>query len=118
MYADHPGSFGGPSATPRCASDRSYAKLVFTLRTVRRRREHRLGPSSDRPPSGADRSPIENQRNPKVTGSVKFIFSVLTDRLGARPNHPRLLYLISDDTFNALIAVDITVTADRCDFSR
>jgi hypothetical protein len=31
---DRPGPSGGPSATPRCASDRNYAKLTFTLWTV------------------------------------------------------------------------------------
>jgi hypothetical protein len=36
---------------------------------------------------------------------------------GAHPDRLRLLYLIFDDTFNALIAVDIAVTADCCDFS-
>jgi hypothetical protein len=77
MRGPCPGPSGGPSATPRCASDMNYAKLAFTLRIVRRRREHRPGPSSDRSASGADRPPIENQRNPKVTDSVKFIFSVL-----------------------------------------
>jgi hypothetical protein len=45
------------------------------LRTVRRREEYRYGPNVDRPPIG-------NQRNLKVSGSVKFFFSVLTDRLG------------------------------------
>jgi hypothetical protein len=56
-------------------SHKNYSKLAFTLRTVRRRREHRPGPSSDR-------SPIENQQNPKVTGLLKCIFSVLADRPG------------------------------------
>jgi hypothetical protein len=28
-----------------------------------------------------------------------------------------MLYLTSNDAFNALIAVDIAVTADRCDFT-
>jgi hypothetical protein len=79
MCADRPGPYGGPSKTTRCASDRNYAKLTFTLLIVRRRGEHRLGASSDCLASGADR----NQRNPKVTGSVKFIFSVLADRPGS-----------------------------------
>jgi hypothetical protein len=72
----------GPSMTLRCASDRNYGKLTFTLQIVRRRREHRPGPNSNRPASGADHPPIENQRNLKVMGSVKFIFSILTDRPG------------------------------------
>jgi hypothetical protein len=50
-------------------------KHKSTLRTVRRRSEHR-------PASGADRSVGENQKNTKVTGSVKCNFSVHADRLG------------------------------------
>jgi hypothetical protein len=46
-----------------------------------------------------------------------FLASSWTVR-GARPNHPRLLYLTSDDAFNALVTVDIAVTAGRYDFSR
>jgi hypothetical protein len=49
--------------TLRCASDRNIAKHTFTLRTVRMRREHRPGPSSDRPL-------VENPENQKVTSSV------------------------------------------------
>jgi hypothetical protein len=60
-------------------SDRYNAKLAFTLQTVRRRREHRLGQSSDRPASGVDRPLVENPENPKVTSSVKYIFSILVD---------------------------------------
>jgi hypothetical protein len=33
-------------------------------------------------PSGADRSPVANQRNPKVPSLVKFISSVLADHPG------------------------------------
>jgi hypothetical protein len=44
--------------------------------------------------------PLKTKKTPKVSGSVKFIFSVLADR-------SLLLYLISDDAFNALIDVDI-----------
>jgi hypothetical protein len=36
----------------------------------------------DRPASGADRPVGENQKNLKVTGSVKGIFRVLTERPG------------------------------------
>ena len=109
------GPSSGPFVTPRCALDRNYAKLVFTLRTVWRRREHRpgtkLGPS-------ANHLPIENKRNPKVTSSIKFIFSVLANRPRCTVDCQRLLYLTSDDAFNALIAIDIAITANRCDFSR
>jgi hypothetical protein len=61
---------------------------------------------------------LKTQKNSKVTGSKKnsFLVSSRTVR-GAQPDRPRLLYLTSDDTFNALVAVDIAVTADRCDFS-
>jgi hypothetical protein len=38
--------------------------------------------------------------------------------LGAWLDRPPLFYLTSYDTFNALIAIDIVVTANRCDFSR
>jgi hypothetical protein len=62
-------------------------------------------------PSGVDRLPVENQKNPKVSDSVKFIFSVLADS-------PRLLYLTSNDAFNALIVVDITINANHCVSSR
>jgi hypothetical protein len=57
-------------------------KCKITLRTVRWRSEHRQRPSADHPASGADRPVGENQKNPKVTGSVKCIFSVLADRPG------------------------------------
>jgi hypothetical protein len=61
---------------------------------------------------------LKTHKNPKVTGSVKYIFSVLADRPGCTPDHPQLFYLTSDDTFNTLVAIDIGVTTDRCDFSR
>jgi hypothetical protein len=37
---------------------------------------------------------------------------------GAQPDRSQLRYLTSDDAFNALIAVDIVVTANCCDFNR
>jgi hypothetical protein len=52
-----------------------------------------------------------------VIGSVKSIFSVLADCLGAQPDRPRVLCLTFDDAFNALVVVDIAVIADHCDFS-
>jgi hypothetical protein len=36
---------------------------------------------------------------------------------GAWLDCPRLLYLTSVNTFNALISIDIAVTTDHCDFS-
>jgi hypothetical protein len=66
---------------------------------------HRRGPSL----------PIENQKkNPKVPCSVKIIFSIHADHPGARPDRPHLLCQTSDDAFNAIIVVDIAVTADHC----
>jgi hypothetical protein len=59
-----------------------------------------------------DHLPVENQKNPKVPDSVKLIFSILADRPGIWSDHPRLLYMTSNDAFNALIVVDIFVTAD------
>jgi hypothetical protein len=53
-----------------------------------------------------------------VTGSVKCILASSWTVRGARPDRPRLFYLTSDDTFNALVAVYIAITADHCDFSR
>jgi hypothetical protein len=122
---DHLGPSGGPSATPRCASHRNNAKLAFTLRTVRRRREHGPGPSSDRLSLGADRPLVEKPEKPEGDGFGKMHFwrprgpSMVHDRTirGAQPNRPRLLYLTSDDAFNALVAIDIAVTVVRCDFS-
>jgi hypothetical protein len=61
----------GPSVTPRCISDRNYAKSTFPQRTVWKISEDRLAPCAVRPASGADRSPVENHKNPKVPGSVK-----------------------------------------------
>jgi hypothetical protein len=75
--------YGGPSAEyqgdPRTGT---LQKHKSTLQTVRRRSEHRLRPSTDRPASGTDRPVGENQKNLKVTGSVKCNFSVLADRSG------------------------------------
>jgi hypothetical protein len=72
----------------------------------------------DRLASDVDRLVVEKPEKPKGDGFGKMHFSVLADRLGARLDHLRLLYLISDHTLNAPVAVDIAITADRCDFSR
>jgi hypothetical protein len=53
-----------------------------------------------------------------VMGLVKYILASSRTVRGARSNRPRLLCLTSDDAFNALVVVDIAVTADRCDFNR
>jgi hypothetical protein len=47
-----------------------------------------------------------------MLGSVKFIIGSSQTVRSAQPDYPRLLYLTSDDVFNALIAIDIAVDAD------
>jgi hypothetical protein len=47
--------------------------------------------------------PLKNQKNPKVTGLVKCILASSRTVRGARSDHPQLLYLTSDDTFNILL---------------
>jgi hypothetical protein len=61
----------GPSVTPRCISDRNHAKSTFPQRTVWKISEDRLVPCAVRSASGADRPPVENHKNAKVSGSVK-----------------------------------------------
>jgi hypothetical protein len=72
LCTDRPSPCCGPSVTLGWASYRNTAKTTFTLQTVRRRSEHCPRSSADRLASSTD--------HPKVTGSVKCIFSVLTDR--------------------------------------
>jgi hypothetical protein len=64
-------------------------------------------------PLGADHLHIENQKTLKVPGSVKFILTSSRTVWDAWPDYPQILYLTSNDTFNALIAI----TADRCNSS-
>jgi hypothetical protein len=73
LSADRPRHQGDPRTG-------TLQKHKFTLWTIRWRSEHRPRPSADRPTSGADRPVGEKQENPKVTGLVKCIFSVLADR--------------------------------------
>jgi hypothetical protein len=93
-------------------------KHKSTLRTVRWKSKHRLRPSADRPASGADRPVGEEPKNPKVTGSVKWIIASSRTVRGARPDHPRLPLSDIWWRIKCYIVVDIAVTADRCDFSR
>jgi hypothetical protein len=115
---DRPGPYDGLSTTPMWASDRNYAKHSFTLQTVQRRREHRPGPSLDRPPQTRTVRSLKNQKNLKVEGWVKCILASSQIVRGALLDCPWLLYLTSNDAFNALVAVDIAVTVDHCNFSR
>jgi hypothetical protein len=82
-------------------------KHKSTLRTVRWKCKHRPRPSADRPVG-------EEPKNPKVTGSVKWILASSQTVRGARPDRPRLP--LSD--IWRRIKCYIAVTADRCDFSR
>jgi hypothetical protein len=93
-------------------------KHKSTLRTVRWKSKHRLGPSADRPASGADRPVSAEPKNPKVTGSVKWIIASLRTVRSARPDRSRLPLSDIWRHIKCYIAVDIAVTADRCDFSR
>jgi hypothetical protein len=75
--------------TPRCISDRNYANLRTS--TTDCSKERRTPYGTKRGPSGPQERtvlPLKNQKNPKVLGSVKFMFSVLEDRPGctARPS--------------------------------
>jgi hypothetical protein len=69
-------------------------------------------------PLGVDHPPVENHKNTKVPSLVKFILASSRTVRGAWSDHPRLLYLTSNDVFNALIAVDIAIIAECCDSSR
>jgi hypothetical protein len=97
---------------------RTMLKTILLLWTVWRREEHRPRPSTDHPNSGAYCLSIENQRNSKVMGSIKLIFSILADRPRCSTRPSVTVYLTFDNAFNALIAVDIAITIDHCDFSR
>jgi hypothetical protein len=104
ICVDRSGLCDGPSATLGWASDRNSAKTY--VNTTDRLKEKQAPSETKRGPSGLRRGPSDRCKTrknpPKVTGSVKFIFSVLADRTGARSDRPRLLYLTSDDALNAL----------------
>jgi hypothetical protein len=53
-------------------SDGEASAVRDQARIVQRRSEHHPRPSVDCPASGADRPIMKNQKNPKVTGSVKM----------------------------------------------
>jgi hypothetical protein len=88
------------------------------LRTVRWKSKHRPRPRADRPASGADRPVGEEPKNPEGDGFGKMNYSVLADRLGVRPDRPRLPLSDIWHCIKCNIAVDIAVTADRYVFSR
>jgi hypothetical protein len=93
-------------------------KHKSTLWTFRRKSKHHPRPSVDRPALGADRSVDTEPKNPKVTGSVKWIIASSRTVQDARPDRPRLPLSDIWRCIKCIIAVDIAVTADRWDFSR
>jgi hypothetical protein len=92
-------------------------KSKSTLWTVRRKSKHRPRPRADRLASGADRPVGEKPKNPKVTGSVKWIIATSRTVWGARPDRPRLPLSNIWRRIKCKIVVYIAVTADRCVFS-
>jgi hypothetical protein len=92
-------------------------KRESTLWTVRWKSKHRSRPSADRPASGVDRPVGEEPKNPKVTGSVKWIIASSRTVRGARPDRPRLPLSDIWWRIECIIAVDIAVTADHYDCS-
>jgi hypothetical protein len=93
-------------------------KHKSTLWTFRRKSKHHPRPSADRPALGADRPVGTEPKNPKVTGSVKWIIASSRTIQDARPDRPRLPLSDIWRRIKCIIAVDIAVTADRWDFSR
>jgi hypothetical protein len=93
-------------------------KHKSTLWTVRLRSKHHPRPSADRLASGADRPVGAEPKTPKVTGSIKWIIASSRTVRGARPDRPRLPLSDIWRHIKCYIAIDIAVTADRCDFSR
>jgi hypothetical protein len=93
-------------------------KHKSTLWTVWWKSKHRPRPSADRLASGAGRPVSEEPKNPKVTGSVKWIIASSRTVRGARLNRPRLPLSDIWRCIKCYIAVDIAVIVDRCDFSR
>jgi hypothetical protein len=71
-------------------------------------------------PSGLRHGPCTHWRpeKPEGVGFGKINFSVHADRLDARSNRPCQLYLTSNDTFNAIIVVNVAVTTNHCKSSR
>jgi hypothetical protein len=86
-------------------------KHKSTLWTVWWKSKHRPRPSADRPIG-------EEPKNSKVTGSVKWIIASSRTVRGARPDHLRLPLSDIWRRTKFYIAIDIAVSADRCDFSR
>jgi hypothetical protein len=75
LAADRPRQQGDPRTG-------TLQKHVLLLRTIRKRGEHRSGPSSDHPALGVDSLVVEKPEKPKGDGFGKMHFSVLADRPG------------------------------------
>lgn len=91
-----------------------YQNSDINYKTSEEKKNH-PAPYADRSTSQANRPPVQKQTNLKVPKSVKWIL-VSTWSIWRHDRTVRIiLYLASNDTFNASIAIDITVTTDRCD---
>jgi hypothetical protein len=77
-------------------------------------------PKRRRAPFGTKRGSSVHWKpeNQKMSGLEKIILASSQTVRGARLDSPWLLYLTSENTFNALTVVDTAATADRCDCSR
>ena len=111
LAADRPRHKDNPRTEPMQKSESA-------LWTVRRISADRLRPRADRPASGADRPVGEKPKNPKVTGSEKWIIAASRTVRARRADRPRLALSDIWRRIKCNIAVDIAVTADRCIFSR
>jgi hypothetical protein len=81
-YSGHEKLFGGPSVTPTCASDRNYTKSHSHYGQSEAEESTIRDQARTIWPQAWTVRSLKNQKNPKVIGSVKCIFSVLMDRLG------------------------------------
>jgi hypothetical protein len=119
ICADRPSPCDGPSATLGWASDRNSAKTY--VNTTDRLKEKQAPSETKRGPSDLRRGPSDRckpEKTPKVTGSVKFIFSVLADRPGCTIGPSATILSDIWRCIKCTIVVDIVVTIDRCNFSR
>jgi hypothetical protein len=116
---DYLGPCVGPSTTPGWASDRNTTtNIIYIADYPKEKRapfEIKRGLSYLRR-GLSGRWTTRKTRSWRVQKNA-FLVSSRTVR-GAQPDRPQLLYLTYDDALNALVAIDIAVTADRCNFSR
>jgi hypothetical protein len=91
-------------------------KSKSALWTVWRKRADRLRLRANRPASSADRPVGKKPKNPKVTGSEKWIIAASRTVRARWADRPRLALSDIWRRIKCNIAVDIAVTADRCVF--